>query len=92
MCYFNCRATHPCDPSSRANCFRNCDKIFLDEVPISFLNITFDATGLGLWYGIAAHFDPDPEANAPCCKTPKPIFVPPLPKISEPPWPFKLVF
>ncbi len=62
ICYFRCRKMHPCDPSSRSQCFRNCDH-----------QLTSAAYAVGGFWGnfIGGAIDRpgtrDPEENDPSC-------------------------
>ncbi len=74
ICYFNCRKGQPCDPDARLNCFKNCDQVFVQEMPDKekFWPTVLDS-------GINLHriFGSNPEDNAPGCCKPK---APPQPK------------
>jgi RHS repeat-associated protein len=69
ICYFNCRSTHPCDPSGRSNCFKTCDQIFVGEMPGWGLEPDLLAVAI-YWHG---KFGPSSDANRPdlapggCC-------------------------
>lgn len=68
ICYFNCRKGQPCNPDARLNCFKNCDQVFVDEMPDkeNFWPTVLDS-------GINLHriFGNNPEGNAPGCCKPK---------------------
>jgi type VI secretion system secreted protein VgrG len=68
ICYFNCRSTLPCDKGGRRKCMRQCDKLFVAEVPTSNGWLGPSGDQLMAWYGIALHIYPSPGANACGCK------------------------
>jgi len=76
ICYFNCRKGHPCDPDGRVDCFKNCDQIFVQEMPDheKFWPTVLDSA-MNLHRTVLG---PDPEPNAPgCCK----VKAPPTPRV-----------
>jgi RHS repeat-associated protein len=66
ICYFDCRSQHPCSPDGRSKCFRSCDKLFINELPLEILGVPDLVGGVYLWYPLALHFHPDPESNGSC--------------------------
>ena len=82
-CYYNCRATSPCNPSQRSQCFRNCDRA-----------LTKAAYAFGGFWGrvIGAAIDRpgtrDPGPNATPCGCPQ-VSQPNRPTTPEPPPPYE---
>ncbi len=65
ICYFNCRATKPCDNSGRQDCMRQCDILLNAEVPVTGWH---SAT---VWWLIKLHISLDAgpnKNNCPSCK------------------------
>jgi RHS repeat-associated protein len=66
ICYFNCRSQYACSGPERQKCFRTCDKLLLDEVPINPFASNYTPYGPLVYYGILLHVRPDPENNLSC--------------------------